>query len=99
MTSPYFAEGENLEQRLEDARDDKIVDLLSSVTQNERVIYLKRAFHKKIQPIQSIEKPLLTNTYPEFGGDILDAYLRNTTFTVKVWVSVANTAPLCGVRS
>lgn len=54
---------------------------------DQRQKYFKKLFANKVEPLALIEPPDEMTIYPEFKGEILDAYLHWTTFSVKIWTN------------
>ena len=60
---------------------------LINMSEVQRTRYFKRAFFQRVEPLRHIKQPPLAEDHPDLAEGIVEAYLRHTTFTVKVWVN------------
>jgi hypothetical protein len=54
----------------------------------QRQQFYKEVFSKRVEPLTHISEPDECNEWPDLRDEILEAYLRYTTFSVKVWANV-----------
>jgi hypothetical protein len=69
-----------------DAEGQQSVDL-HSLSAEERQHLYKQYYGKNVEPLTHILAPDECSAYPELADEIFTAYLRYTTFAVKVWIN------------
>lgn len=69
------------------ARDPEPEVNLAHLEPVQRAQFLKQYFRKRVEPLAYIDAPDECTVWPGFNDEIIEAYLRYTTFTVKVWTN------------
>ncbi len=60
---------------------------LTSMSPERREMYYRKAFGKNVEPLTHIEAPDECSAFPLLADEIFEAYLRHTTFAVRVYVN------------
>ena len=61
--------------------------ILTKMNAAEREKYYESKFSNQAEPLHILQFPSLASEYPLFAAEINAAYLRHTTFVVKVWIN------------
>ncbi|KAK3058141.1 hypothetical protein LTR09_001219 [Extremus antarcticus] len=99
-TSPYFTHtshdtpSANMASPAvtDDANDNEKKHTLHDLTPQQRQESYRKVFSTKVEPLTHIEGPEVSGAELNFENEIFDAYLRYTTFAVKVWLNYDPTA-------
>jgi hypothetical protein len=70
----------------DDAHREAQVNLIHLPAAQRQQFY-KQVFSKRVEPLTHISEPDECNEWPDLRDEILEAYLRYTTFSVKVWAN------------
>ena len=88
MAPPPLPDADDYERPQSDTTDEDCeLTNLTEMTAEEREAVYKQIFCKTAEILEHLELPAQCEAYPEFADEIYAAYLRYTTFIVKVWVN------------